>query len=88
MSQHLQHVWTVLKRNMLCYIHTLQRLSQRMFLFQRFWSGHCYGRETADIDREKVWEKIKGHRRLIVTPTSASSIYITTVAQEQFLVYM
>lgn len=66
----------------LCYIHTLKRLSQRMFLFQRSLNGHFYGREMTDIGLEK------GIVVLIVTPTSASSIYITTVAQEQFSVYM
>lgn len=64
----------------LCYIHTLKKRLPKES--ERFLSGHCNGREMTDIGLEK------GHRRLIVTPTSASSIYITTVAQEQFSVYM
>lgn len=53
-----------------------KRLSQRMFLFQRFLNRRCRVRETTDIGWEEGLEKKKGHRRLIVIPTtSASSIY-------------
>lgn len=55
----------------LCYIHTLKRLSQRMFFSQRSLKGHCYSSELMDIGLGK-----KGIVVLIVTPTSASSIYI------------
>lgn len=41
----------------LCYIDTLKRLFQRMFLFQRSLNGHYCSREMTDIGLEK------GHRR-------------------------
>lgn len=68
----------------LCYIHTLKRLSQRMFLSQRSLNGHCYSRELMDIGLEN-----KGHRRFDChTHLGQFYINITTVAQEQFSVYM
>ena len=68
-------IWTVLKRNTLCqnlcYIHTLSKDSQRMFLFSKIFE------RALEIDGYRFWGVKKGHRRLlIVTPTSASSTYI------------
>lgn len=80
MIQHLRHhVWTVLKRNVLCqasatFTHLQdknktkhKRLFQRMFLFQR--PFECRKNKTG-FGLGK-----KGIVALIVTPTSASSIY-------------
>lgn len=79
MTQHLGRVWTVLKRNTLCQTSatfTPYEDSQRMFLFHRSLSA----RQETDIDSKGIVVWLSHPPRPV--------LYITTVAQEQFSVYM
>lgn len=98
MTRHLGHVWTVLKRNVLCqasatFTPSRQKskgLLQRMFVFLRPLRVTKNNTKFKRLKRFRFGEK--GHRRfdchIHLGQFYIWHIYKTTVAQEQFSVYM